>query len=286
MKFAVIGGDKRSALLCTLLRRDGHRVSTYAMERAELPEEIPKESCIQSAVYAADCVILPLPTEKGGVLNAPYSDFKIAPRELIPALWPGQLLFGGKLDDEFCADASAANLFVTDIMRDADFSAGNAAVTAECALALLIDANEKSLYNSRVLVTGWGRLAKHLAFRVISCGAEVCIAARRPLQLAMAQSLGFETVTIEGIESVISDFDFIVNTVPARIFTRTALCCAESGTVIMELASPPGGFDRALAENIGLQTIFAPGLPGKHAPLSAAELIRDAVYAGIARTEE
>lgn len=286
MKFAVIGGDKRSALLCTLLRRDGHRVSSYALERAELPEEIPKESCIQSAVYGADCVILPLPAEKGGLLNAPYSDFKIAPRELLPAFWQGQMVFGGKLDDEFCADAAANNLFVTDIMKDADFVAGNAAITAECALALLISSTERSLYNSRVLVTGWGRLAKHLAFRLVSCGAEVCIAARRQLQLAMAQSLGFETVPIDDMESVISSFDFIVNTVPARIFTKTALCCAENGTVIMELASPPGGFDRSLAENIGLHTIAAPGLPGKNAPLSAAELVRDAVYAGISKMEE
>lgn len=286
MKFAVIGGDKRSCLLCALLRRDGHRVSSFALERAELPEEIPKESCLQGAVYGADCVILPVPTERGGLLNAPFSDIKTATRELLPALWQGQLLFGGMLDEEFCAEAAADGIFAFDIMKDADFTAGNAAITAECALSMLISATDRALYNSRVLVTGWGRIAKHLAFRLASCGAEVCIAARRPVHLAMAQSLGFETVSIDSMDCVLSSFDFIVNTVPARIFTQTELCCAESGTVIMELASKPGGFDRSFAENIGLHTINAPGLPGKNAPLSAAELMRDSIYASITRMEE
>ena len=36
MKFAVIGGDLRSALLCSMLAGDGHRVYSFALEKAEL----------------------------------------------------------------------------------------------------------------------------------------------------------------------------------------------------------------------------------------------------------
>ena len=43
--------------------------------------------------------------------------------------------------------------------------------------------------------------------------------------------------------------------------------------------SSVGGFDRSLAENIGLHTIYAPGLPGKSAAYSAALLMREAIYA-------
>ena len=46
MKFAVIGGDRRSAWLCALLEGDGHRVYTYALEKAELPKEVPKAGCL------------------------------------------------------------------------------------------------------------------------------------------------------------------------------------------------------------------------------------------------
>ena len=61
MKFAVIGGDRRSAWLCALLEGDGHRVYTYALEKAELPKEVPKAGCLQGCVYGADWVILPTP---------------------------------------------------------------------------------------------------------------------------------------------------------------------------------------------------------------------------------
>ena len=87
-------------------------------------------------------------------------------------------------------------------------------------------------------------------------------------------------------EGVLDGFDFILNTVPARVLTDPMLCCLAEGALLLELASPPGGFDRTLAENIGVRVLAAPGLPGKTAPYSAAELIRDEVYQIIREQEE
>ena len=66
MRFAVVGGDRRTAKLAELLLRDGHKVHSFALEKAALPQEIPRDGCLQSCVYAADCVLLPVPAEKGG----------------------------------------------------------------------------------------------------------------------------------------------------------------------------------------------------------------------------
>ena len=68
--------------------------------------------------------------------------------------------------------------------------------------------------------------------------------------------------------------DAIVNTVPARVLSDAALCCVPAGSPLIELASAPGGFDRSLAQNIGLHVIAAPGLPGRYKALAAAELIK------------
>ena len=87
-------------------------------------------------------------------------------------------------------------------------------------------------------------------------------------------------------EGELDGFDFVVNTVPARVLTDAMLCCLSEGALLLELASPPGGFDRTLAENIGVKVLAAPGLPGKSAPYSAAALIRDAVYQIIREQEE
>lgn len=277
VRFAVIGGDRRSVLLCTQLARDGHRVYTYALEQAELPAEIPKSGCLQGCVYGADCVVLPVPAEKASFVNAPFSVEPLERERLIDALWKGQLLCGGKLSEALRSSALAAGVHAVDIMARPAFSVGNAALTAEGALEIMLRQSERSIRASRVLILGRGRIGRILASMLHSLGAEVTVAARRAADRAESRVLGMEAVDFPELENGLGRYDFIVNTVPARVMTETMLCTVEDALLI-ELASPPGGFDRVLAENIGLRVTSAPGLPGKCAPYAAAELIRETVY--------
>jgi dipicolinate synthase subunit A len=286
VKFAVVGGDRRLELLSVMLHRDGHRVYTYALEKAELPSEIPKAGCLQGCVYGADCVILPTPAEKGGLLNAPLSDAELKMKDVIEALWPGQLLCGGRFSDESCAAALRAKLRPGDLMCMPFFTAGNAALTAEGAVLRLLESSDKALLSSSVLILGWGRIGKILAMRLRALGACVSVAARSAPDRAMAEALGFDVLEYSELEAELCRFDFIVNTVPARVLTDPMLCMAAEDTLLLELASPPGGFDAQLAENIGLRVIKAPGLPGKCSPLSAAAIMKDAVYRFISEQEE
>ena len=286
MRFAVVGGDRRSALLCTLLLQDGHRVHSFALEQAPLPAEIPKDDCLQACVYAADCVILPVPAQTGGLLTAPLSGESLSVETLITALWPGQLLCGGKLSDEICRAALREKLHVADLMGRSDFVAGNAALTAEGAISLLMTESQRSIRDSRALVLGFGRIGKPLALSLSALGAQTSVAARDGADRALARVLGLNALEFGQLEGLIGDFDFIVNTVPAPVLSEAALCCVSPEAVLLELASPPGGFDRRLAENIGLHTLAAPGLPGRYAPYSAALLIRAAVYGAIRELEE
>lgn len=285
MKFAVIGGDRRSVLLCAALLRDGHKVHSFALEGAELPEEAVKAGCLQGCVYGADCVVLPVPAEKGGLLNAPFAAEPLRMKELLGALWKGQILCGGRLSDATCLAAIRSGLRVEDIMRRPGFAIGNAAITAEGAAQILMTESEKTLWGSRVLITGFGRIGKLLALRLIALRAEVTVAARKDADRSGARAIGAQALDYPALEGIIGDFDFIVNTVPARVISEAALCCAAPEALLLELASPPGGFDRTLAENIGLRAITAPGLPGVYAPETAALLIRDAVYDVISEQE-
>lgn len=285
MKFAVIGGDKRMVRLCQLLAQDGHRVYTYALDKAELPADVPKAGCMQGCIYGADCVILPVPAENNGLLIAPYSSEILPVRDILAALWPGQLLCGGKFSDDTCREAIQADIHIEDIMRRRDFTVGNALLTAEGAIELLMRQSEKKLHESCILITGWGRIGKLLSLRLAALGAKVAIAARQIEDRAMAHALGLEALDYPELEGLMESFDFIINTVPERVISDSMLCCAAHDAFLLELASPPGGFDKALAENIGLKAVAAPGLPGKCAPLAAAKLILEAVYAAVSEQE-
>ena len=286
MRFAVIGGDKRTEHLAALLLRDGHRLRSFALEKAALPPEISRESCLQSCVYGADCVLLPLPAERGGRLHAPLSAEELGMPALIEALWPGQLLIGGGLQEATVTAALRGGLRVADLLRQPALAVGNAALTAEGAIGRMIEQSERALWGGRVLVLGWGRIGRILALRLSALGAQVTVAARSARDRAMAEALGCAAVDYVELDAVLGDFDFIVNTVPARVLTEGMLCLIRPDALLLELASPPGGFDRTLAQNIGLHAVAAPGLPGETAPEAAALLLRQAVYAAIEETEE
>ena len=160
MKFAVIGGDRRSVLLCRSLAGDGHRVHSFALEHAELPPEIPKAGCLQGCLYGADVAVLPTPAEKSGLLNAPYAAAPCRMDALIETLWPGQLLCGGLLGEERVLAAVKGGLTVRDFMKTPGFVTANAALTAEGAVALLLQESERALLGSRALVCGWGRIGR------------------------------------------------------------------------------------------------------------------------------
>ena len=278
MKVAVIGGDRRSALLAELLLRDGQRVHSFALEKAALPAEIPRESCLQGCVYGADCVILPVPAEKGALLNTPLSAESLTLETLWVSLWPGQLVIGGGFGEQSAEAALREKVAAVDLLRRPGFVTGNAALTAEAAVGLLLREGEQGLNGQRCLLLGYGRIGKLLAQKLRALGAAVTVAARKEADRALAEAMGCESLAYDALEGRIGDYPYIVNTVPARVLSDAALCCAAPESLLMELASLPGGFDRTLAKNIGLHVVAAPGLPGRCLPLAAAELMRRTVY--------
>lgn len=286
VKYAVVGGDMRAALLCAMLAREGARVYSFALEKAEMSPQVIKAGCMQGCVYAADCVILPVPTERGGLLVTPMSDSVIRMSELISALWPGQVIIGGHLSDASCAQAQREGLCIEDMLLRPDYVMGNAALTAEGAVMRLMEEGALSLMGRAILICGWGRIGRLLAQKLGALGARVTIAARGRDDRAQARAMGFSVLDYSALETELPAFSCIVNTVPARVLTDAMLCMAAEGAIIMELASPPGGFDRVLAENIGLHVVSAPGLPGVCAAQSAAELMKSEIYAILGEQEE
>ena len=279
LRIAIIGGDRRAILLARLLAEDGNRVRSFALEKAESVPRVYRAGCLQGCVYGAEIVVLPIPAERGGVLNAPYSEAKIPIDDVMTALWPGQIVCGGALGERLHALALQNSLTEIDLMKRDSFALGNAFLTAEGAAECLTSLSDRAIWGSSALVTGWGRVGKACAKTLSSMGAAVAVAARKASCRAEAMLCGCASLEPGVIGAVIDGFDFIVNTVPARVITNEALERVSAESVILELASAPGGFDRASAEKLGLRAASAPGLPGRYAPQSAAELMAEEIYA-------
>lgn len=57
------------------------------------------------------------------------------------------------------------------------------------------------------------------------------------------------------------DYDVIFNTVPSLLFDRPALKALDKGTLLIDLASRPGGVDFNAAAELQIKTIWALSLP-------------------------
>ena len=150
-------------------------------------------------------------------------------------------------------------------------------ITAESAIALAIQEVPISLIGANVLITGYGRISKALLQRLPAMGARVYIAARKCADRAEITARGCKSLSMDLLPQAAAAADIIMNTVPAPLFTKEVLCAVKSESLLIDLASKPGGVAFDAARELGVRTIWALSLPGKTAPISAGEIILETI---------
>lgn len=273
--FWVVGGDPRQAALSRALSDDGHQVHTYALEEGEgTPHPAPDLSGIGSA----HCVVLPLPSDDGELLNTPLSRTPLPLSDLLSALRPSQLLCAGRPSPRLRALSEERGLRLIDYFAREDLTIANAVPTSEGAIQLAMEELPITLHGARVLVIGYGRLGKVLAYQLQGLGAHVSVAARKQADLSWIRVWGCEGEETGALQGELSGYDLIINTVPAPVLSRPLLAELREGCLVIDLASKPGGVDFDGAAQLGVKVIWALSLPGKVAPVTAARAIRDTIY--------
>lgn len=281
MKVSVIGGDLRSVYLVRRLLRDGHRVQCFALELADLPGSC-QCSTLDNAMAETQCVVLPIPAMDGEVLRSPYSAHRLTPQNVIDAAPPVPMLAGapGETLNLLCTDRG---LFLTDLLNIESLTMRNAAITAECAIGLIISHTPYALMGEPVLILGAGRIGRQLAQKLRGLGAEVTVAARKSKDRTWCALRDLDSTDVYALSPILPRFRLVINTIPARVLDDQLLSRLPTGARLVELASKPGGFDPAAAESLGLTVIPGGGLPGTLAPESAADAIADTIYSIIER---
>ena len=129
------------------------------------------------------------------------------------------------------------------------------------------------------MILGYGRIGSVLARRLKGLEARPAAAMRSAAQQAQALSDGCEAIRLEELEERIGAFDTVVNTIPAPVLGRELLEKLPPESLIIDLASRPGGVDKKAAAELGCRLLHALSLPGKYAPETAGELVGRAVLA-------
>ena len=144
----------------------------------------------------------------------------------------------------------------------------------------------KTLHSSNILILGFGRIGKTLANMLKGIGANVYCEARKNEDLAWIKTYGYEPITLDNLNENLNKFDIIMNTIPSLILKEKEINCLKKDCLLIDLASSPGGIDIKAAKENKIKTIWALALPGKVAPLTSAEFIRDTIYNILEKNEK
>ena len=273
--FGVLGGDRRQIFFARSVAADGYPVFLCGFEKSNEAGDLP---CVglQELFLRCNTIVLPLPaTRDGSILNAPFAEKPILLDDDLAASCIGKTVYGGMMDRLYQTSAIWGRVRSFDYYAREELTVGNAFLTAEGALGVAISEYEGALNGSRCLVTGFGRIGKALCLALKGLGAQVDCCARKAEDLTMIRMIGCGALQYREVKS---GYDLVFNTVPAPVLTARLLSLQRPDTLLIELASQPGGIDLEAAKRLNLRVINAQSVPGRMSPRASGELIKEAIY--------
>ena len=281
MKFAIIGGDLRIIKLAKMLAREQNEIFVYGLEKAEELKNNPNiKYCesIKKAIQEVEIVIGPIPfSSNGKTINMPFSDKEVTIREMMHVI-NAKVLIAGGITPEVYEMANDEYIEIIDIMKREELAVLNTIATAEGTIQIAIENTNKIIHGSEVLILGFGRIGKVLARKLAGLSAKVTCAARKDEDLAWIQAYGHKATNINTIGENLRQYDIIINTVPHIILNEERLQYVKNECLLIDLASNPGGIDKKAVKDNQLKFVWALSLPGKVAPTTSAEFIKDTIY--------
>lgn len=257
MKVIAFGGDERMKGALAAAERAGHETAHVTTAEQE--------------AGGADAVLLPWPQSFQGDM---LTGGPLSREEVLSRLPPCRaVLAGGGIKDEELPQCAR----IVRPQEDEAFLLRNAVLTAEGAIFSAMQRMETPLAGSCVLITGFGRIGRALAARLVAMEAFVIVCARNEGQMRAAHAMGAHPVPMREIALACAQADIVMNTVPAHVLGEEALAALAGRAKVFELASPPFGMDVRQAVRMGVELVMESGLPGRYAPGAAGAALFDAL---------
>ena len=240
-RFGVIGDDLRMKYLFGAFKKDGYSV------------RIGTDEGVRAVIDDSDIIILPI--NRHGLL----------------AMCKNKTVLGG-FTNPFVIPEGAV---VYNYLENPVFTAKNALATAEGAISVAMQSTDDILAFKNVVVCGFGNIGKILCQKLLLLGCNVTVCARRTLSRAEAENMGAHACSFGALG--LATPSVIFNTVPAPVLTSDILSSLNEDTIIIELASKPGGIDLEYAHAHGITVIDAQALPAKYSPRFAGQILKETV---------
>lgn len=275
-----IGGDKRIVHLIEMYSNEDYNIRIYGFEKYHFTHKNNIIICnnISEVIINSDIIIGPVPfTSNYETLNAPFSANNININDILIEMKPNQLLICGRVDVKLQEMIHENSVRYVDILSREEFAVLNAISTSEGALQIAMEHTNCTLHNSEVLVLGFGRIGKILCKMLDGIGAKVYCEARKYSDLAWIKAYGYTPILLNDLDENISRFHLFINTIPYIVFDKDKIDKMHHDSIFIDLASKPGGIDLDYAKEKQIKTILGLSLPGKVAPYTAANHMKETI---------
>ena len=159
-----------------------------------------------------------------------------------------------------------------------DFAIGNNYLTTEGVIERLVQLSSKAIYQSHILIVGYGKLGQVLSKVLSAFKANLTIVARDPKDLTKIKIDGHKPITYDDLEAIIGHYDFVITTVPSPVLHDDELSMlAKSQAIVLDVSSAPYSFDLKKALSLNVQAYRLPQIPAKVAPDTAGMLMANAI---------
>lgn len=271
IKILIAGGDKRQ-IYCASRLALRYSTTISGFDCKALPMHLKPLSDPSPAPGLYDYAVLPMNAlNSDGSVNTPYG-CSLSAETIASAVKDNGIIFTGR--EDFLLRELFPEQKLVSYLTNEELLLKNAYLTAEGAVQIALEKLDTALSGLPVLIVGLGRIGTALSRILLGFSADITAAVRSPEAEAKAEMLGIRSVYTNKLSD---DYALVFNTVPATVFTSENINVFNSDTLFIELASGTGGFDADSSSEIGMRLIRGNGLPGKTAPVTAGEIIADAI---------
>lgn len=275
--FGLAGGDKRQLFLAKAISDSCYDVILGGFDKLPNASAIPVTD-IKTTIRESDVVVFPLPSVRlDNSINTPFSEKTVTLDDEDISVLKTKPVFVSMSNKFLKAYPQLKDSELYDYSAKEEFAILNALPTAEGAIECAMSKFDGTIAGSKCLVLGYGRIGKILARLLSSLNAKVSVSARKPEDIAYIKALGYSACNTEKIKSV-RGYDIVFNTIPALIFNKELLMNTDRNTLIIDLASMPGGVDFESAHRLNTDAVRALSLPGRCSPKTAGEIIKTTIF--------
>ncbi|MFT4413615.1 dipicolinic acid synthetase subunit A [Fredinandcohnia humi] len=276
MHVAIIGGDARQLEVIRKLIELDARLSLIGFDQLDHGYTgASKVRLDEIDISDIDAIILPVSGTNGeGEVETIFSNETVILTEEIISKTPKHcVIYSGISNTYLDRIVKQSNRELVQLFERDDVAIYNSIPTVEGTIMMVIQHTDITIHNSKVAVLGLGRVGMSVARSFAALGAHVKVGARKTEHIARITEMGLTPFHLTELEKEVKDIDVCINTIPHLVVTASVISKMPAHTLIVDLASKPGGTDFRYAEKRGIKALLAPGLPGIVAPKTAGQIV-------------